>query len=190
MKIAKDNYLKHYIYEYKKSMAVESPELQTKLTEILNYAIAISSNRDQFFELLSYGNYKLSTYQGEVSVDVIKQEMSYERRKINAYNRANSLLGETPVVKDTNPYAIVERNESREMLKKEIEKLSDEEKRVVTELCVNDSYIQSLIKEMNTTYDYIMTLQKNALARIYMRMSELNKEDSERPNGPVRKQSL
>ena len=190
MKIGRDSYLKHYIYEYRKSMSVESPELQEKLNAILDHALAISSNRDEFFELLSYGNFKLTSHKGEASADLVKQEMNLEKLKINAYNRANSLVGETPVVKEVDPYAIVEKSDSRELVKREIESLSEEQRKVVTELCYNDHYIQSLIAEMNKGYEYIMTLQKTAIARVYMRLNEFNQDEPAKSNGPVKSRSL
>ena len=52
-RIENDDYIKHFVYEYKKSMNGESDSLKEKLTAIMEYAMSISSKREEFFELLS-----------------------------------------------------------------------------------------------------------------------------------------
>ena len=43
---------------------------------------------------------------------------------------------------------------------------------------------------MNKGYEYIMTLQKTAIARVYMRLNEFNQDEPAKSNGPVKSRSL
>lgn len=185
-------YIDSYIKDYKKSIAGESPELRDKLTAVLDYAITISSTTEEFFELLSYGNLQVSSNLS-TPIEVIKESMVFEKRKVNAYYRANVLTGKKHFVKDENPYAVIERQETDELLQQEVENLGEEEKKVVKAMLLNDNYLQTLCREMNKGLEYVMTLRKTALAHIYMKISEMNQDDPEKPaqqNGPVKGRSL
>ena len=171
MRIENDDYLKHFISEYRKSIECEEDKMGLKA--ILDYSLKISDDRDEFFEMLSYGNFRLTNYDGETDkanfLKNLEQEMNMERAKYRAHKRVSRCIVKLPEPKETNPYVIQEKKESSEVIRKELANLPEEESKVINEIFFNDAYIATIAKEMQKTKEYILSLTKSAL--IHMNMS-------------------
>ena len=65
MEINNDRYLMNFIRNYKEQvLELDNPVLKKNLLYVLDSSIEFSDSREEFFELLSYGNYLVSTHKG------------------------------------------------------------------------------------------------------------------------------
>ena len=179
MKKENDDYLKHFIKEYRESISVQEEGIRGKLNSILDYAIEISDNRDEFFELLSYGNYKLTQFKGRVSLKVLQSDMRFEK-SIMDINKLESSLIPTKEELPIDPYKLLEEKESHAKLREEVENLPKEEKRVIEGLYFNDDYITTIMNEIGKSRDYITSLKKSAIRHIAIGLRINNEEKEEK----------
>lgn len=179
MEKQKDDYLGHFIKEYRESISVQDEELKGNLNAILDYAIELSSDRNEFFELLSYGNYKLMQFKGDVSLKVIRSDMEFEKNCMSSEKLAASLIPTKEVVV-IDPYKYFEEKETKEELRGEIENLPKEEKRVIEGLFFNDDYITTIMEEIGRSKDYITSLKKSAIRHIAIGLKVGREETKEK----------
>ena len=70
MNIENDKYLKHFIAENKKLLQFENERDAKGLSAIIDHAAIICDNREEFFELMSYGFYIYATERNDLQEEV------------------------------------------------------------------------------------------------------------------------
>ena len=169
MEIKSDKYLCNFIRNYKDQIMGEDDEvLKKNLLYILDSAIEFSDSREEFFELLSYGNYLVSTYKGNNSEkdsfrSRIKNKLVREERMLKfAKTRSEEEMAKDPV----DPFEELVKELTYEELNKEVDALPEVEKRVIKKLYYEDGTIISLKKEIGRGREYILSIKQSAENRI------------------------
>ena len=138
------------------------------LLYVLDSSIEFSDSREEFFELLSYGNYLVSTHKGNNEAKSsfrqrIKKKMEDEERVLK-FKKINN---EEEELKDpVDPFEEAVKNLTYEELNKEIEALPYVEKKVIKSLYYEDGTIISLKKEIGKGREYILSVKQSAENRI------------------------
>ena len=169
MEINNDRYLMNFIRNYKEQLLeLDNPVLKKNLLYVLDSSIEFSDSREEFFELLSYGNYLVSTHKGNNEAKSsfrqrIKKKMEDEERvlKFKKFNNEEEELKD-PV----DPFEETVKNLTYAELNKEIEALPYVEKKVIKSLYYEDGTIISLKKEIGKGREYILSVKQSAENRI------------------------
>ena len=169
MEINNDRYLMNFIRNYKEQvLELDNPVLKKNLLYVLDSSIEFSDSREEFFELLSYGNYLVSTHKGNNEAKSsfrqrIKKKMEDEERVLK-FKKINN---EEEELKDpVDPFEEAVKNLTYEELNKEIEALPYVEKKVIKSLYYEDGTIISLKKEIGKGREYILSVKQSAENRI------------------------
>lgn len=169
MEINNDRYLMNFIRNYKEQvLELDNPVLKKNLLYVLDSSIEFSDSREEFFELLSYGNYLVSTHKGNNEAKSsfrqrIKKKMEDEERVLK-FKKINN---EEEELKDpVDPFEETVKNLTYEELNKEIEALPYVEKKVIKSLYYEDGTIISLKKEIGKGREYILSVKQSAENRI------------------------
>ena len=169
MEVNSDKYLKNFIRNYKDQiMGLDDEVLKKNLLYILDSSIEFSDSREEFFELLSYGNYLVSTYKGDnLEKDSFRKRLKNKLVKEERMLKFEKTRNELEMAKDpVDPFEKVVNDLTYDELNKEVDSLPEIEKRVIKKLYYEDGTIISLKKEIGKGRKYILSVKQNAENRI------------------------